>query len=93
MKLESEFEVFDDVYILKDSDIIKTNVRLVVFPNADRFDVHPDSSLIQYGCCTKEKQDMLDGMQESKSWYDFRFASQMGKTKRELLEKLLKQIE
>lgn len=91
MKLESEFEVFDDVYILKDSDIIKTNVRLVVFPNASRFDTNPGSSTIQYGCCTKDM--VCDGMQESESWYDFRFASQMGKTKKELLEKLLKQIE
>lgn len=93
MKLESEFEVFDDVYILKDSNIIKTNVRYIKFPDADRLNKHPGSSVIQYGCCTKEKLDMLSGIQESKSWYDFRFASQMGKTKKELLEKLFKQIE
>lgn len=90
MKLESEFEVFDDVYILKGSDIIKTNVRYIEFPDASRLNTNPGSSTIQYGCYPK---DRLGGMQESKSWYDFRFASQMGKTKKELLEKLFKQIE
>lgn len=36
---------------------------------------------------------MLEDIPESKFWYDFRFASQMGKTKKELLGKLLKEIE
>lgn len=88
MRLESEFEIFDNAYILKDSKIIKTNIRYIKFPDASRFDETPTNSQIQYGCCTEQRIDGLSGLQETEDWYDWRFANEIGKTKNELLDKL-----
>ena len=88
MVLESEFNFNDEVYILKDSDIIKTKVRMVKFPSVSRFTIHPDNTLIQYGCCTEEDLKLGETMQETESWYDWRFANKMGKTIEELAKKL-----
>ena len=87
MVLENEFEFNDEVYILKDSAIIKTRIRYVKFPDISRFNSNPNSSIIQYGCCTDKKLENGKSIQESESWYDWRFAREIGKTKNELLDK------
>ena len=88
MVLENEFEFNDVVYILKDSGIIKTRIRYVKFPDISRFNAKPTSSIIQYGCCTDKKLEYGNSIQETESWYDWRFASQIDRTKNELLDKL-----
>lgn len=91
MTLESEFEVFDDVYIISGSNIVKANIRKIIFPDASRHNSHPESSSIQYGCCTEEELNSLGGMQEDDRCYEWRFKNQIGKTKKDLLNKLLKE--
>lgn len=88
MVLESEFEFNDEVYILKDSGIVKTRIRYIKFPDISRFNDKPESTTIQYGCCTDERLKDGESIQETESWYDWRFACQIGRTKNELLDKL-----
>ena len=88
IKLESEFEFKDEVYIIKDSEIIKTTIRKIKFPTCDWCNAHPRNDQIQYGCCTEKKLNDLWGTQENDSWYDWRFERETGRTKNELLDKL-----
>jgi len=86
--LTSEFDFNEEVYILKDSGIIKTRIRYIHMPDVSRFDENPKNKTIQYGCCTDKELEMNTSIQEDKSWYTWRFASEIGRTKNELLDKL-----
>lgn len=86
--LTSEFDFNEEVYIIKDSGIIKTRIRYIHIPDVSRFDPKPNNKTIQYGCCTDKELEMGASIQEDKSWYTWRFAREMGRTKNELLDKL-----
>lgn len=92
MTLKTEFEVFDKVYYLKEDDIVEGSVRSVKFPPYDRHATHPKSENIQYGLLTKKKLEFYENgaIYEGGANYDWRFASQMGKTPKELLDKMMK---
>ena len=88
--LTSEFDFNEEVYIIKDSHVIKTRIRCIKFPSVSRFDQNPDDSMIQYGCCTDRKIELGSSVQETESWYDWRFSREIGKTKKELSDKMFK---
>lgn len=88
IKLESEFNFNEEVYIIKDSEIIKSRIRYVKFPDASRFNQKPKNETIQFGLCTDKELEMNGDIQETEQWYTWRFAREMGRTKNELLDKL-----
>lgn len=86
--LTSEFDFNEEVYILKDSSVIKSRIRYIKFPNASRFDPIPEDRTIQYGLCTDKDLELNTCIQETEQWYTWRFARDIGRTKNELLDKL-----
>ena len=92
MTFKSEFEVFDEVYIILDSDIVKCSVREIKFPNPYRLNPNPSNDTIQYGLLKITDLHTFDSIQESNTFYKWRFANQMGRTAIELLDKLKESV-
>ena len=91
MTLTTEFELFDTVYFLHDSNIVKGNVRKIEFPSISKWNPNCSSNNIYYGVLTQDKLDFYEngGTQENENEYIYKFASQLGKTNNELLKKLM----
>ena len=89
MTFTSEFELFDEVYALHDSSIVKFSVRKIEFPIITKW--NQDSKYILYGLLPSRELYIYDTMAESENYYITRSEDQLGKTVNELFEKLNKQ--
>lgn len=91
MTLTTEFEVFDTVYVLHGDDIVECSVREIHLPYPTRHIPLPTSDTIQYGLLTKEKLAFYTdgGIFEGHENYIWKFASQIGRSREDLLTKML----
>lgn len=91
MTFTTEFEVFDTVFAIHGDDIVEFSVREIHIPYPTRHIPQPTSDTITYGLLTKEKLASYNsgGIYEGKEDYVWKFASQIAKSRDELLKKMM----
>ena len=91
MTITSEYNVFDEVWFLYKSDIVKGSIREVIFPHQTKW--NNDSTVVQYGVLTDEQVRFYEdgGLFENTEAYIHISPNKMDKTVKGLLNKLEKE--
>ena len=93
MTFTSEFEVYDEVYTIMNDVITKCSVRAVRFPEVSRYLVSVDNNSILYGILPCDSVLLAGGVSEGTESWIWKHAAELGKTKKELLNKMLSNLE
>ena len=94
MTFTSEFEVYDEVYTIMNDVITKCSVRAVRFPEVSRYSPKSlDNNNITYGILPYDSVLLAGGVSEGTDFWIWKRAAELGNTKRELLNKMLSNLE
>jgi hypothetical protein len=90
MTYTSEFDVFDEVYTLINNIPTKCSVRVIHFPESSRGCSSFGNDFILYSLVDVKKLPLFDCISESTLDHIERYQREVGRTPKELFEKLLK---
>lgn len=90
MTFTSEFNVYDEVYILIDNIPTKCSVRKIEFPSPSRWFANPTNDCILYSLVDVKRLSDFKCISERESDHILRYEREVGRTIEELFAKYLK---